>query len=118
MNELIVSKTTHKVCKGCDTKYECNLENFPKNSTTIREGIRVTYLKASCWTCWRKRPNKIKATKKQFQVNALKYYHKNKDSINKKRRKMTIVKNLNKFLTHKLEKEKWKNTFKVVITDI
>jgi hypothetical protein len=118
MKEVVVSKTTHKDCRVCKINYVCNLQNFPKNTTRVRDGFRITYLKSTCRSCWRKRPNQKKPTKEQYQKHSLNYYYRNRDRINRKKRRETIERNLNKFLIIRLEKEAWKNRFKSVVKHI
>jgi hypothetical protein len=95
--EVVISRTTHKECKGCNKNFECSLENFPKATTNIREGTRITYLRAKCRMCHSKRPNRVqKATPEQYRKNSLSYYNRNKRLINWKKRRKVLWKRLDK----------------------
>lgn len=101
--EVIISRTTHKVCKGCNTNFECNLVNFAKNTSIMREGIRVVYLQAKCRICWGKRPNRVKkGTPEQYRKNSMAYYNRNKRLLNWKKRRKVLWRKLDKMFQTRL----------------
>ena len=84
----------------------------------MRDGIRITYLRSACRKCWSARPNKPKAPRENLNRNALKWYTKNRDNINKKKRKKTVIKRLTLFFRHRIERNEWKIRFNDVINNI
>lgn len=95
--EVVVSRTTHKDCKGCGKNFECNLVNFAKNTSIRREGIRVVYLQQKCRDCYSKREKRItKGTPEQYRKNSLAYYNRNKRLLNWKKRRKVLWRKLDK----------------------
>lgn len=103
MKEVVKSRNSHKPCNVCNDIFECNLENFPKNATVIRDGVRITYLRASCRACYAKRPNRVKKAKpEQYRKNSLAYYERNRRLINWKKRRKVLWRKLDKMFQRRM----------------
>lgn len=95
--EVVIARTKQKECIECKRNFECTLENFCKNTTIMKEGIRVVYLRAKCRNCWGKRPNRVKkGTPEQYRKNSMAYYNRNKRLLNWKKRRKVLWRKLDK----------------------
>ena len=114
-NEMLIRSSETKFCDGCCQILPANLTYFGRSCVKKTDNYNLVYLRPRCRKCFTQKKTASIERRREIARN---HYYNNIDKKTKQRQILNIRRRLVKHFTNKIEKNKWKNRYNIVLQSI